>query len=106
MQPDCFNPDEVIEVVYLPEVSSMTREEERALLERVEKLEGESRTTKLLKVLKNWTGPTASLVVVVGALIAGLHYFVKPDLTALSANVSALQTDVSRIQADLAKAGE
>lgn len=84
----------------------MNKEEERALLDRVEQLERARSAFRFKAFIREWSGPTGGIIAVVASLIAGLHFFVQPDIRNLTADVSAIRGDITRIDGTLNKTNE
>jgi hypothetical protein len=84
----------------------MNKDDERVLLDRVEKLEDASSAFRFRAFIRQWSGPAGGILAVVAGLIAGLHYFVQPDISGLLRDVAAIRGDITRMDATIARNDE
>jgi hypothetical protein len=87
-------------VVYLhQEDMSFNSKEEVELRKLLEP--SKSRTQRAKKFVLEWYGPTAGILGVLAALITGLYFFVKPDVSELRTSIENIHKDINRVDADI-----
>jgi hypothetical protein len=105
MLPSCVNSVPALpqpsEDVYSESPIPMTKAEEQALLARLDSLEKSSKSFHFKKFVHDWWGPFASILALIAALIAGLHFLVQPDIASVTTDVKGIHDDITRIDGSI-----
>jgi len=89
-------------VIYSEDAMGFTQDQENSLLKLLER--PKTIAGLITKGIQDWATPIVAILGLGATLIVGLHYFVMPDLSALTEGVKGIHGDITRIDDDVKNA--